>query len=566
MKITKIKTKNDSEVPVGKFTVLVGPNNVGKSQTLKDIHQKLTIGSSARSIIIKEVEIERPADFEVLLKGLTVVEDPQNIDHHMVRGIGSNLASGENIRVHLPSLRQQFLKTANLDFTFGNISKFRVSYLDAESRLNVTKITGAHNPHTAPPQNLLQGLFEASPLVEETLRNAFQETFEMDVRLDYSGMTQLALRVAKEFGEIPADPRKAYPIYSKFNRLDEQGDGFRSFVGVVLSLLLSEGRIVLLDEPEAFLHPAQARQLGYWIANRVSQAEGQVLVATHNANFLSGILASNQQVDIFRINRRDDITTYSRIPPEATSKLATSPILSSQRVLEAIFYRGVVVCEADADRSVYQSVATRELNAQDVLFVHAHNKQTIPQVTALLRDTHIPTCAIADLDVLNSSDDLRLLIESTNSNAETDKILNIRKEIENELNQYDETNVLASLTGKITEFLEQLSINKHNLSGARGALNRIRKEATKWYPVKLKGLEGFPASVKEQAEELIELAKSQGVFLVPVGELEGWLDLGTKRKNKWIVLALEAVHSGKCSEALREFVSEAIHYVENISS
>lgn len=563
MKITKLVTNNDIEVPVGKFTVLVGPNNVGKSQTLKDIHQKLTNGPGARSTIVKAVEIEKPANFDALLAGLVVVDDPQNIDHHLIRGIGSNLASGENIRVHLPSLKNQFENATNLDFTFGNISKFRVSYLDAESRLNVTKVTGAHNPHTQAPQNLLQGLFGAEASVEETLRNAFRETFSTDLRLDYSGMTQLAIRVAKEFGEIPEDPRKAYPLFSKFDRLDEQGDGFRSFVGVVLSLLLSEGRIILLDEPEAFLHPAQARQLGYWIANRVGQVQSQVLVATHNANFLSGILASNQPVDIFRINRKNDLTTYGRITPEATSKLATSPVLSSQRVLEAIFYRGVVVCEADADRSIYQTVATRELNKQDILFIHAHNKQTIPQVASLLRDTQIPTCAITDLDILNSSTDLQLLLESTNTNADIETILFLRDEIEKGLNQYSETSALDNIKNKVAEFLQQLAHNEHTLSGARGALNRIQKEATKWYPVKLEGLDGFPEGIKELAEKLILIAKQQGAFLVPVGELEGWLDLGTKRKNKWIILALEALYSDQCSERLRQFVSDVISYLES---
>ena len=130
--------------------------------------------------------------------------------------------------------------------------------------------------------------------------------------------------------------------------LDTQGDGFRSFVGVVLSLLMSKGRIVLLDEPEAFLHPAQARQLGHWIAEHSKHSAEQVIVATHNSSFLSGILASDQAVNIFRLNRKGDRTTYTLIPSKATADLAKSPILSSQRVLESVFYKGVVVCEADA--------------------------------------------------------------------------------------------------------------------------------------------------------------------------------------------------------------------------
>lgn len=42
-----------------------------------------------------------------------------------------------------------------------------------------------------------------------------------------------------------------------YTMLQEQGDGFRSFVGIVLSILLSKDKIILIDEPEAFLHPTQ---------------------------------------------------------------------------------------------------------------------------------------------------------------------------------------------------------------------------------------------------------------------------------------------------------------------
>lgn len=38
MKIDYFITKNEDRVQLGEFTVLVGPNNTGKSQTLNDIH------------------------------------------------------------------------------------------------------------------------------------------------------------------------------------------------------------------------------------------------------------------------------------------------------------------------------------------------------------------------------------------------------------------------------------------------------------------------------------------------------------------------------------------------
>src|SRR5690625_5482020 len=147
-------------------------------------------------------------------------------------------------------------------------------------------------------------------------------------------MTQFILRIADEFEEIPQDPRKAFPIISQYQILDDQGDGYKSFAGVILSLLLSKNRVVLLDEPEAFLHPAQARQLGYWIAEHSTEIDGQIIVATHNSNFLSGILASSQEVDIYRLNRDGDNTEFNLMPAEdrKSTRLNSSHVAISYAV------------------------------------------------------------------------------------------------------------------------------------------------------------------------------------------------------------------------------------------
>ena len=104
---------------------------------------------------------------------------------------------------------------------------------------------------------------------DENLNDIFKRAFNMEIKLDYSEMAELSFKIAKAFPNIPENPRAAFPIMSTFQRLDEQGDGFRSFVGVVLSILMCKDRLILLDEPEAFLHPAQAKILGEWIGEKL---------------------------------------------------------------------------------------------------------------------------------------------------------------------------------------------------------------------------------------------------------------------------------------------------------
>jgi AAA15 family ATPase/GTPase len=50
--------------------------------------------------------------------------------------------------------------------------------------------------------------------------------------------------------------------------LQAQGDRMRSFIGLMLVVSAGQYQVLLIDEPEAFLHPPQARLLGRRIATK----------------------------------------------------------------------------------------------------------------------------------------------------------------------------------------------------------------------------------------------------------------------------------------------------------
>lgn len=553
MKLSKITTKDGDVINIGKFTLLVGPNNVGKSQTLKDIYHKLLKGHDVKTTIINEIEVDRPDTFEQLYENLDVRTDQINVGYHIIDSVTSDFDPNSMIRIRLEDQRRDFEHNRGLDYTYLGMSKFRVYYMDSESRLKIASKSPNYIPEETSPKNLLQALYGSLGAFDEKLRNAFKLTFGMDIRLDYSSGLELRLAVAKEFPEIPKDPRTAYPVMKRYPSIEHQGDGFRSFVAVVLSLLLSKDKVVLLDEPEAFLHPEQARRLGKWISDHISDFPCQVLVATHNSNFLSGILSGNQPVDIYRINRLNDMTKFNKITSEATMALSTSPILSSQRVLEGIFSKGVVVCESDTDRVIYNAVSVHNHKNQEILFIHAHNKQTIKDVVKLLKDASIPTVAIIDIDILNSNVDLSNVISVFDKEFNKAEILLLRDEISSHIEEVSEGEVLEVLKKEVSKLMSQLDRNEHSLSGAKGALNRIRSESTKWAEIKKKGLGSLDEIWRDKAEKLISDCKNIGLFIVPVGELEGWMDLGI-RKNKWVLPALEKIHANECPVNLIEFI------------
>jgi AAA15 family ATPase/GTPase len=560
MKIESITLKNDQTINLGKISILVGANNVGKSQTLRDIQQRMQNGLLSKFVLLKELKFSKPASFEDLLVNLKITDSQHSIGNKRIVGINNNLTGQDNFEINYEHSKQRFNSEENWDWVLGNISKFKVSHLDSTTRLNLINTTQSFNPDTEDPMNMLQNLFTQKEN-EELLRLAFNEAFGMEVILDYSGLKDFCLRVAKSFPEIPEDPRKAYLITKDFNKIDNQGDGFRSFVGIVLSLLFSKDRIVLLDEPEAFLHPAQARYLGKWIADNSDKLSGQIIISTHNSNFLSGLLQSDKKVDIYRLNRNGDDTSFKLIPPDATENLSKSPMLSSQRVLEAIFHKAVIVCEADADRIVYQTVSTLHHNNQEILFVYSHNKQTLKDVASLLIATQIPVGVISDIDILNDETDFKNLFRAVTQTEISAELLAKRKEIAESVDNSSEQEALDKLKSNISEFLEQLYKSEHSFGGAKGALNRIRKETSKWTFPKKNGLEGFNEGIRPKFSEVINELNKKKIFIIPVGELEGWMDLGTSRKNNWIVLALIVIFAKNTSKKLIEFVEMILNNV-----
>jgi len=240
-------------------------------------------------------------------------------------------------------------------------------------------------------------------------------------------------------------------------------------------------------------------------------------------------------------------------------------MLSSQRVLESIFHKGVIVCEADADRTIYQAVAQREFNNQNILFIHSHNKQTLKDVVALLFEAKIPVGAIADIDLLNDEKNFKELVEALTGKVTSQALLETRKKIDTSVKSQDDDEILDAIERSVNEFLEQLKKKEHELDGARGALNRIRKSATKWAVQKDKGIKGFEEDLQGVVNRFIGSLKTKKLFIVPVGELEKWIPLEVK-KNKWIIPALEEVYSGKTPNELKEFVKSILNKMgENVS-
>jgi hypothetical protein len=75
-------------------------------------------------------------------------------------------------------------------------------------------------------------------------------------------------------------------------------------------------------------------------------------------------------------------------------------------VLNALFYKHVIVTEGDSDRAFYQEVNERllefdsEKGVDNCLFINAVGKDTIWKIVKPLREMGIPAVGIYDIDIL----------------------------------------------------------------------------------------------------------------------------------------------------------------------
>lgn len=560
MRIEQIIFKEGESIPTSKLTVFVGPNSSGKTLVLREI-LKLGISDLNPPQILSKVVVKKiqNLDNELLTAARIAPKRVMNQSTDQVFGIWYDLKTGLEFEWHVDNVRENppLLEHSQLP---TNIKAMQFAFLDGETRLAISNQVVSHNPQVEAPENILQALFVDESDAETTLSESIKNVFGVEVRLDYSGMNSLCLRIAPSFNSIEKDPRKAFVQFQNTAMLQSEGTGLRSYVASLLSILLFSSRIILLDEPELYLHPIHQRTLGLWIGNFAKTFDCQLFLSTHSPYLLSGLLSSYEDTTVVRLQRNKKETNVKTLAPSSILKLVTSPLLSSQRVSESLFQNGVILCEADSDRLIYQAVADKHFGEHQHQFLFAHNKQSIPQVGALLNEAAVPFSVIVDLDILQEESELISVIRvmrPIGSNLLT-RLKSLRSSLAESINEASDEEIEARLKTNLCALSKQLEDGSlTGLLNIKRAMKRFSKSTSKWSKVKELGIVGFGDDLKSTIEELISLLAQIGIFCVPVGELECWADLNI-RKQYWSPEMLKLVAEGKAPDHLIDFVRRAI--------
>jgi ABC-type cobalamin/Fe3+-siderophores transport system ATPase subunit len=531
-------------IPLSTVVVLVGPNNSGKSLALREI-EDWCIGQNRERLVLETAEIHTPETVDAQIDMIRVFESgpPEGhfttIDHFWLSQ--HTFRPEEPVRhfqLSVPSLRQS-LSTQDNQVIRETLLRLYTVRLDGRTRFALAEPKESGDLQT-PPRNHLWALFQddsSRGRVREMVYDAFRRYFVIDP----TAMTSFRIRMSDvepiDTAEEQALDERARAFHARADLIRDLSDGVQAFTGLVAAVMSLPHRVLLIDEPEAFLHPPLANRLGADLAEVASDRGATLLVSTHSAEFLMGCLQSVPETDIIRLTYEADVATARVLPAQELRTLMLDPLLRSTRALYGVFHRGVVGVEAETDRAFYDEINRRlrdvSRGADETLFINAQNWQTVPRVLRPLRALGVPAAAIVDLDAVCSS------------GGEW-------------ANFYD----LMDLTQP-----ERAALGQQRAACA--LLLRALPDEDGKRAYKTRGIAALAEADKAICREFLDVLADRGVFVVEVGELERWLPaLGVEgKKTAWVINAFTALGSDPADAAyVRPDEHDVWRFIDRVAS
>lgn len=285
-------------------TVFVGPNNSGKSKILSEIHRYCSSGQeNIADVIISRIDFlnmtpER-AQEKVIHFNLPPVHGETIHPNHIIfgkRGVRHHVSSDRiinfltNPSVDLPGFCQIYLNMNTL-------------ILNGQNRINLINSQGAGDFQQT-PHSSFQVLFRDDAKRTE-VRRIIYDAFGSHFVIDPTNLGNLRIRLSSRAPTTPLEERgiheEAVLFHSNALPIEQASDGVKAFTGMITEIIAGDPEILLIDEPEAFLHPSLSFKLGKEIALATTGSQKRVFVSTHSPNFVMGCIQSGAPVTIVRL-------------------------------------------------------------------------------------------------------------------------------------------------------------------------------------------------------------------------------------------------------------------------
>jgi predicted ATP-dependent endonuclease of OLD family len=537
------------------IVVIVGPNNSGKSETLRNIQQRIEDTKSS-TVIINDLQFETEGSDNDLQNWM----ETNCREHKTVNGFAF---SRQDATVHTRIVKNLW---NNKKYGLKDLTKFFSCRLSADARLkasdppvNIDLI----NDRLTHPIHYLQ----YDDKMENEVSAKFRIAFKKDLIINHNSGKSVPLHVGNRPKPKENEDRVSRSYLDELQKLPmvhQQGDGMRAYTGILLNTQIMDYCITLLDEPEAFLHPPQVRHLARILA-KSTLANQQLIIATHSGDFLRALLDADisNRVRVLRIDREGDVNNVNELNNKDVRALWSDPLLRYSNILDGLFHEKVIVTEGDSDCRFYSALRDVNVlndpeNETDIMFTHCGGKARLHVVVKALRTLKVPIAVVSDIDILNDEYPLKSIMHELGGDwSVLEKHWKIVKlavdQKKGELKAFEVSAQIKLICDKAAE-----EKNKE-LSFPKSAIHDIEvlmKRSSPWSIIKTAGISYIPSGDATLAFlELDKLSKAIGLFIVPVGEVEGFDRSVGNHGPKWINEVLEKDLSVKSFVHAREFVS-----------
>ena len=528
--ISKLILNDGSSININQndIVVFVGPNNVGKSQTLKDIYGLCQ--DKVPTTIVKDVKIIKTGNniFDYL-ENISTINDYGNRKEYSGFGYSFNNHSIND-----------YARNAY----YGSVRPIFVAYLDTMSRLGICQ-----------PASLLdRGMPKNHPIhfiindseCRKWISDQFRRSFGKDLipfKL-YGNSIPLCIGdnvILNGTYDNEEARQEAYAkILDTYDQVQNQGDGIKSFVGLLLYLMIKSFCTFLIDEPESFLHPPQANIMGRIIGETLKDNQ-QAFISTHSEEIIKGLLdACPERVKIIRIKREEKQNKFAVLSNVGFLNIWNDPILRHTNIMSGIFHNEVVLCESDSDCKLY-SIIDKHLKRKDgmyseTLFIHSNGKHRMKNVIKALNTLGVNVGIIVDIDILAEKDTMERLCVS--------------KGLSWDVISDDYSLVLSNIQGsevkkernEIKEKIEHILDQSEDRYVTKQEINRIHDllKNSRWKNIKENGISALPrGDARVSFDKMNKILQNSGIYIVPVGELEGFVKEIGKHGPEWVNTLLE---------------------------
>lgn len=512
------------------IVIFVGANNSGKSASLTDIANYLA-GKKKKTKVVKTLILNRRGNTAKFLEFLS----------------RNTYIEGDNYKGYKFSLHKNYLRNfepETADTFVQNIDRLFCNHLQTKDRLTIIDSPPRLQSANTYPSHPIHFLEKNGAFVDRFSR-LFKQAFGKDIVIQPNIGNKTPLHI----GETPTFPKSSsglssyYNAISKMPELSMQGDGMKSFMSTAIGGFVTEHPIVLIDEPEAFLHPPQAKLLGKIIGDDLSKGK-QVFIATHSIDFLKGVLELNSdRVKIIRLNRKKNVNHVTYLDTKDVKSVWKDPLMKYSNVLNSVFHDSVFLCEGDVDCAFYSAILDRVKgnDSKDYQFLHCGGKDRMPMVVESLKKLNVPFKVIADIDILNSGTALKRLVEATKN--DWDKIEKSWTVLNAQIKTLEKSTALSTKIDEIHRILDSIEILKSSIEFPKKEKKEISiamKPSSAWSQIKRGGKAALGAGdATINFNILIKELEKMNIFIVDVGEVEMFIKEASNHGPKWLIEVIE---------------------------